>query len=51
MKKIFIFDLDDTVIDSSHRATSDDNYQLDLDAWKKDSTTENIFNDTLLPLA
>tara|TARA_Y100000004_G_C8923062_1_gene416316 strand:+ start:376 stop:858 length:483 start_codon:yes stop_codon:yes gene_type:complete len=51
MKKIFIFDLDDTVIDSSHRATIDDNYQLDLDAWKRDSTRENIFKDSLLPLA
>ena len=56
MKKtqIFIFDLDDTVIDSSHRATlKADNGQvvLDLDAWRKDSTRENIFKDKLLPLA
>jgi hypothetical protein len=56
MKKtqIFIFDLDDTVIDSSHRATlKTDNGQvvLDLDAWRQDSTRENIFKDKLLPLA
>ena len=54
-KKIFIFDLDDTVIDSSHRATfrfgEGNNIILDLDAWKKDSTRENIFKDELLPLA
>ena len=53
-KQIFIFDLDDTVIDSSHRATlKTDNGQvvLDLDAWRKDSTRENIFKDKLLPLA
>jgi len=56
MKKtqIFIFDLDDTVIDSSHRATlTVDNGQvvLDLDAWRRDSTHENIMKDSLLPLA
>ena len=56
MKKtqIFIFDLDDTVIDSSHRATlTVDNGQvvLDLDAWRQDSTRENIMKDSLLPLS
>ena len=56
MKKtqLFIFDLDDTVIDSSHRATlTVDNGQvvLDLDAWRRDSTHENIMKDSLLPLA
>ena len=53
-KQIFIFDLDDTVIDSSHRATlKADNGQvvLDLDAWRRDSTRENIMKDSLLPLA
>jgi FMN phosphatase YigB (HAD superfamily) len=42
-KQIFIFDLDDTVIDSSHRATlKAENGQvvLDLDAWRRDSTYE-----------
>ena len=56
MKKtqIFIFDLDDTVIDSSHRATLtaiNGQIELDLDAWKQDSTYENIMKDSLLPLA
>jgi FMN phosphatase YigB (HAD superfamily) len=51
-KQIFIFDLDDTVIDSSHRATlKSDCIELDLDAWRRDSTRENIFKDKLLPLA
>src|SRR6056300_1571652 len=53
-KQIFIFDLDDTVIDSSHRATlKAENGQvvLDLEAWKKDSTYKNIMKDSLLPLA
>ena len=50
MKKtqLFIFDLDDTVIDSSHRATLK-GFDLDLDAWKRDSTYENIMKDSLLP--
>ena len=56
MKKtqIFIFDLDDTVIDSSHRAKltiEDDKVVLDLEAWKRDSTHKNIMKDSLLPLA
>jgi len=56
MKKtqIFIFDLDDTVIDSSHRATlkvDNGSVVLDLDAWRKDSTYENIMKDRLLPLS
>jgi hypothetical protein len=51
-KQIFIFDLDDTVIDSSHRATlKSDAIELDLDAWRRDSTRENIFKDSLLPLS
>ena len=51
-KQIFIFDLDDTVIDSSHRATlKSDAIELDLDAWRRDSTYENIMKDSLLPLA
>ena len=56
MKKtqLFIFDLDDTVIDSSHRATLtvvNGQVELDLNAWRKDSTYENIMKDSLLPLA
>tara|TARA_B110000285_G_C14792249_1_gene453556 strand:+ start:102 stop:608 length:507 start_codon:yes stop_codon:yes gene_type:complete len=56
MKKtqIFIFDLDDTVIDSSHRAklaVEDGKVVLDLQAWKRDSTHKNIMKDSLLPLA
>ena len=51
-KQIFIFDLDDTVVDSSHRATlKADAIELDLDAWRRDSTYENIMKDSLLPLA
>ena len=45
----YIFDLDNTVIDSSHRQTFVDG-KLDLDAWKRDNTKKNIRNDSLLPI-
>ena len=48
--KIYIFDLDGTIIDSSHRATHDENGQIDLNGWKEKSTKEFIFQDSLLPL-
>jgi hypothetical protein len=50
-KKLYIFDLDGTVVDSSHRCTINSNGEFNLDQWIKDSTRENIFRDTLLPLA
>ena len=48
--RIYIFDLDGTIIDSSHRATHDENGQIDLNGWKEKSTKEFIFQDSLLPL-
>ena len=50
-KPIFIFDLDGTTIDSSHRFTGTAEGKVDLAKWIEDSTRENIFKDTLLPLA
>ena len=55
MKKtqLFIFDLDDTVIDSSHRATLtvvNGQVELDLNAWRQDSTYENIMKDSFCHL-
>ena len=47
---IYIFDLDGTIIDSSHRINFLPCGSLDLEKWKEKSTKENIFNDTLLPL-
>ena len=48
--KICIYDLDGTIIDSSHRATHDENGNIDLSDWKAKSTKEMIFKDDLLPM-
>lgn len=48
---IFIFDLDHTVIDSSHRQATLPCGSLDLDHWRENCTAEKIALDTLLPLA
>ena len=48
--RICIYDLDGTVIDSSHRATHDRNGNIDLENWKAKSTKDLIFQDSLLPL-
>ncbi len=46
-----IFDLDHTVIDSSHRQLTKADGSLDLDAWRDNCTAEMIHKDKLLPLA
>ena len=51
MKKIAVFDLDGTVIDSEHRTPNKADGTLDLDGYFQLRTRENIFKDTLLPLA
>jgi hypothetical protein len=48
---MFIFDLDHTVIDSSHRQSTLKCGSLDLANWIQNNTPENIARDTLLPLA
>lgn len=48
--RICIYDLDGTIIDSSHRAKHDQNGILDLEDWKRNNTKENIFKDDLLPM-
>jgi len=51
MKKLLnIFDLDGTVIDSSHRREYNDDGTLNLNAWRACSR-ETIMRDSLLPLA
>lgn len=47
----FIFDLDHTVVDSSHRQNTLPDGSLDLNAWRENSKPAMIERDTLLPLA
>ena len=51
IKQVTIFDLDGTVIDSSHRQATLPNGNLDLANWVANSTPEKIFKDKILPLA
>lgn len=50
-KRVFIFDLDGTVIDSEHRTPRDSQGKLILKEWFAMATPANIAKDTLLPLA
>ena len=51
IKNISIFDLDGTVIDSSHRQMVKPDGTLDLAKWFENATPEKIFEDKLLPLS
>ena len=50
-KKVVVFDLDGTIVDSSHRTPNKADGTLDLKGYYKNRTRENIFKDKLLPLA
>jgi phosphoglycolate phosphatase-like HAD superfamily hydrolase len=49
--KITIFDLDHTVIDSSHRQLTREDGSLDLEHWIENCTHQKVMADSLLPLA
>jgi hypothetical protein len=51
MNRYKIWDLDGTVIDSSHRYSTLPNGDIDLPRWIADNTRANIEQDKLLPLA
>ena len=51
IKNISIFDLDGTIIDSSHRQMVKSDGTLDLAKWFEFATPEKIFQDKVLPLA
>jgi phosphoglycolate phosphatase-like HAD superfamily hydrolase len=51
IKNITIFDLDGTIIDSSHRQATLADGTLNLAKWIENSTAEKIFADKVLPLA
>lgn len=48
---LYIFDLDGTVIDSSHRQNTRPDGSLDLAHWIENNTPDKILADSLLPLA
>tara|TARA_R100001460_G_scaffold101856_1_gene145998 strand:- start:589 stop:1104 length:516 start_codon:yes stop_codon:yes gene_type:complete len=48
--KICIYDLDGTIINSSHRTRYLDNGDLDLEHWKANCTKDQIMRDDLLPM-
>ena len=50
-KNVYLFDLDETVINSSHRTPYKKNGDLDLDKYRSLQNHENIMKDTLLPLS
>jgi hypothetical protein len=49
--RVFIFDLDETVINSKHRTPNNPDGTLNLAAYIERHTPENVALDTLLPLA
>ena len=51
MKRIIILDLDETIVDSSHRQPNNPDGTLNLKKYLKLKNRENTFKDTLLPLA
>ena len=51
MKRIVIFDLDETVVDSKHRTPNNPDGTLNLEKYFESKTRENTLRDTLLPLA
>ena len=50
MRNILIFDLDETIIDSSHRTPNNPDGTLNLAGYIARHTPENVARDTLLPL-
>lgn len=50
-KRIVVFDLDETVVDSKHRTPNNPDGTLNLELYFKMKNRESIFNDSLLPLA
>lgn len=51
MKRVIIFDLDETIVDSSHRTPNHPDGTLNLPLYLQLKSRENTLKDTLLPLA
>ena len=50
-KRVVIFDLDETIVDSAHRTPNNPDGTLNLPRYLELKTRENTFKDGLLPLA
>lgn len=50
-KRVVVFDLDETIIDSAHRTPNRPDGTLDLERYFALKNRESIFRDSLLPLA
>ena len=48
--RVLMYELDGTIIDSSHRIKFKSDGSLDLEHWKANNTKEMIFEDSLLPM-
>jgi hypothetical protein len=48
---IYIYDIDGTLVNSSHRHLSKSDGSIDLEAWRKNSTRLLIVQDDLMPLS
>ena len=51
MKRIVVFDLDETIIDSAHRTPNREDGTLDLGKYLELKNRKSIMQDSLLPLA
>lgn len=51
MKRVLVFDLDETLIDSAHRTPNNEDGTLNLENYLQLKTRENTMRDSLLPLA
>ena len=51
INKLLVYDLDETIITSSHRQCFKPDGTLDLEHWRENCTPEMIAKDKLLPLA
>jgi hydroxymethylpyrimidine pyrophosphatase-like HAD family hydrolase len=51
IKQIHIYDMDGTIVDSSHRFAILPNGKIDLPFWIENCTPEKVAKDSLLPLA
>jgi len=49
--RVYIYDLDMTIIDSSHRRKNRKDGTFSLSYWRSHNTREEIFKDKILPLA